>query len=802
MANEECLNRYKELRASLSEQKPSLTSFRLDVQLTGLLHKENFAAKDIFAAITVAYFDREKGRDVRDGNIYADKVFAQAEKEVRLKRHNTLENCLQALRMRIAADLLQHNENDTENLNANTQRKGDILLSLMLDDGYTREVIKAAIAMLEENHEITLDKHESDVLLGICTENAAYYDTFRHIKINKSLSEKDLYKRLVSKYLKKYQRSRLTAKTDVSITTQLISKLMTIVQDNLSSELSHYAAAKIMNEYYKKTVVPSLITALKTLSPVALLAWVDADKYASTIMQAAERKYHRLTEPNYEIEQAAKEYNGYLNKIQELQKNRDENPQEIVDTEAAKRLIENRCDKAVIMYVLESKQKKQVSEASVSVISAEQAGLYKNYSERIYAAALKSLQRERKILHSSMPHIPEMMNYFQLQESMLTANDIYTATFKKHCEFLPNQRLHMSDEQTDIDIAVQIMSKYNDFSEADLRQAIEECSPRQCMAGINSDYAFRVVTAARQEIDSIERQNAREASLEAEFRKQNGFAYEPESGSLSAMDKNKDCRTAVNMLEQNYLPDDIIRMIMISVDTDLAHDEISPQDYAERILEQAAKVKERKDTIISYDAEARSYGTTDEGALYLQQSQQWLNADNALTPTMDIGACVNMLLQGVSPEKIRDVIQENSPVAAEAGRGDDYFSYVENLAQQKISAEKTKLKDYVARPRQEPCENIQDEYLYQREKILEYIDLPYSEEMNTKIITCLTQEKYQPSDILNLMVQGINKILPAMSRLEAAELLEQLIPPQAENLEHTTELSAEKIRVRNKDNDS
>ena len=309
-------------------------------------------------------------------------------------------------------------------------------------------------------------------------------------------------------------------------------------------------------------------------------------------------------------------------------------------------------------------------------------------------------------------------------------------------------------------------------------------------------------SAARQEIDSIERQNAREASLEAEFRKQNGFAYEPESGSLSAMDKNKDCRTAVNMLEQNYLPDDIIRMIMISVDTDLAHDEISPQDYAERILEQAAKVKERKDTIISYDAESRSYGTTDEGALYLQQSQQWLNADNALTPTMDIGACVNMLLQGVSPEKIRDVIRKNSPVAAEAGRGDDYFSYVENLAQQKISAEKTKLKDYVARPRQEPCENIQDEYLYQREKILEYIDLPYSEEMNTKIITCLTQEKYQSSDILNLMVQGINKILPAMSRLEAAELLEQLIPPQAENLEHTTELSAGKIRVRNKDNDS
>ena len=799
MANEECLNKYKELRASLSEQKPSLTPFRLDVQLTGLLHKENFAAKDIFAAITVAYFDREKGRDVRDGNIYADKVFAQAEKEVRLKRHNTFENCLQALRMRIAADLLQHNEKDTENLNANTQRKGDILLSLMLDDGYTREVIKAAIAMLEENHEIALDKHESDVLLGICTENAAYYDTFRHIKINKSLSEKDLYKRLVSKYLKKHQRGRLTAKTDVSITTQLISKLMTIVQDNLSSELSHYAAAKIMNEYYKKTVVPSLITTLKTLSPVALLAWVDADKYASAIMQAAERKYHRLTEPNYEIEQAAKEYNGYLNKIQEHQKSRDENPQEIVDTEAAKRLIENRCDKAVIMYVLESKQKKQVSEASVSVISAEQAGLYKNYSERIYEAALKSLQRERKILHSSMPHIPEMMNYFQLQESMLTANDIYTATFKKHCEFLPNQRLHMSDEQTDIDIAVQIMSKYNDFSEADLRQAIEECSPRQCMAGINSDYAFTVVTAARQEIDSIERQNTREASLEAEFRKQNGFAYE--SGSLSAMDKNKDCRTAVNMLEQNYLPDDIIRMIMISVDTDLAHDEISPQDYAERILEQAAKVKERKDTIVSYDAEARSYGTTDEGALYLQQSQQWLNADNALTPTMDIGACVNMLLQGVSPEKIRDVIHENSPVAAEAGRGDDYFSYVENLAKQKISAEKTKLKDYVARPRQEPCENIQDEYLYQREKILEYIDLPYSEEMNTKIITCLTQEKYPPSDILNLMVQGINKILPAMSRPKAAELLEQLIP-QAENLELTTELSAGKIRVRNKDNDN
>lgn len=800
MANEECLNRYKELRASLSEQKPSLTPFRLDVQLTGLLHKENFAAKDIFAAITVAYFEREKGRDVRDGNIYADKVFAQAEKEVRLKRHNTLENCLQALRMRIAADLLQHNEHGTENLNASTQRKGDILLSLMLDDGYSREVIKAAIAMLEDNHAIALDKHEADVLLDICTENAAYYDTFRH-KINKSLSEKDLYKRLVSKYLKKHQRGRLTAKTDVSITTQLISKLMTIVQDNLSSELSHYAATKIMNEYYKKTVVPSLIIVLKTLSPVALLAWVDADKYASGIMQAAERKYHRLTEPNYEIEQAAKEYNGYLNKIQELQKSRDENPQEIVDTEAAKRLIENRCDKAVIMHVLESKQKKQDSEASISVISAEQAGLYKNYGERIYAAALKSLQREREILHGSIPHIPEMMNYFQLQESMLTANDIYTATFKKRCEFLPNQQLHMSDEQTDIDITVQIMSKYNDFSEADLRQAIEECSPRQCMAGINSDYAFTVVTAARREIDSIERQNAREASLEAEFRKQNGFAYEPESGSLSAMDKNKDCRTAVNMLEQNYLPDDIIRMIMISVDTDLAHDEISPQDYAERILEQATKVKERKDTIISYDAEARSYGTTNEGALYLQQSQQWLNADNALTPTMDIGACVNMLLQGISPEKIRDVIQENSPVAAEAGRGDDYFSYVENLAQQKISAEKTKLKDYVARPRQEPCENIQDEYLYQREKILEYIDLPYSEEMNTKIITCLTQEKYQPSDILNLMVQGINKILPAMSRLEAAELLEQLIP-QAENLEHTTELSAGKIRVRNKDNDS
>lgn len=800
MANEECLNKYKELRASLSEQKPSLTPFRLDVQLTGLLHKENFAAKDIFAAITVAYFEREKGRDVRDGNIYADKVFAQAEKEVRLKRHNTLENCLQALRMRIAADLLQHNEHGTENLNASTQRKGDILLSLMLDDGYSREVIKAAIAMLEDNHAIALDKHEADVLLDICTENAAYYDTFRH-KINKSLSEKDLYKRLVSKYLKKHQRGRLTAKTDISITTQLISKLMTIVQDNLSSELSHYAATKIMNEYYKKTVVPSLIIVLKTLSPVALLAWVDADKYASGIMQAAERKYHRLTEPNYEIEQAAKEYNGYLNKIQELQKSRDENPQEIVDTEAAKRLIENRCDKAVIMHVLESKQKKQDSEASISVISAEQAGLYKNYGERIYAAALKSLQREREILHGSIPHIPEMMNYFQLQESMLTANDIYTATFKKRCEFLPNQQLHMSDEQTDIDITVQIMSKYNDFSEADLRQTIEECSPRQCMAGINSDYAFTVVTAARREIDSIERQNAREASLEAEFRKQNGFAYEPESGSLSAMDKNKDCRTAVNMLEQNYLPDDIIRMIMISVDTDLAHDEISPQDYAERILEQATKVKERKDTIISYDAEARSYGTTNEGALYLQQSQQWLNADNALTPTMDIGACVNMLLQGISPEKIRDVIQENSPVAAEAGRGDDYFSYVENLAQQKISAEKTKLKDYVARPRQEPCENIQDEYLYQREKILEYIDLPYSEEMNTKIITCLTQEKYQPSDILNLMVQGINKILPAMSRLEAAELLEQLIP-QAENLEHTTELSAGKIRVRNKDNDS
>ena len=64
MANEACLNRYKELRASLSEQKPSLTSFRLDVQLTGLLHKENFAAKDIFAAITAAYFDREKGKDV------------------------------------------------------------------------------------------------------------------------------------------------------------------------------------------------------------------------------------------------------------------------------------------------------------------------------------------------------------------------------------------------------------------------------------------------------------------------------------------------------------------------------------------------------------------------------------------------------------------------------------------------------------------------------------------------------------------------------------------------------------------
>ena len=113
---------------------------------------------------------------------------------------------------------------------------------------------------------------------------------------------------------------------------------------------------------------------------------------------------------------------------------------------------------------------------------------------------------------------------------------------------------------------------------------------------------------------------------------------------------------------------------------------------------------------------------------------------------MDIRASAFCLTHGFSEEKIREQIKQFSPIAAEAGRDENYVDYCMAIANEKIRKENEKLEHLCLVPHQKDERNIEEEYKFLQDEVEKAVELPWTMTMDVIIATSLLEQGYAAID--------------------------------------------------------
>lgn len=732
------------VRKAANLEGQDTNEFQQDLGIVVAMVKEGYPVMDIVAALQKNMMIRKADQDLKAVNIYSDKVLSKVNDALRKESRNDFKEARHAMKTYLAADKNRYKDYaDGKPFGLN--RKGAIVLALLVKDGFSKNVVEAVIS--QTNMLPMTSKEEAHALVEQCGKVAEQYQDIRSITLaTKAREPKEIYMQYAKEYMQDTGAVLLSRRDEEKIMANMYKELVELYKKQLPNSME---GTDQLQKIIKDDLKPFLYKSLRDGSPTSNEPGRDKEQYVQSVVHGAEHMQRKMS-PAEEYEHTQKQYLDLLEAFKaEREERKRENPASIYDAALAKRLLDEQNDeKLVLRAIMEN------SPVAQSPKNPKGEGNAEEYAAWILEGAKESIHREKEIVYHERQSIPKEMNYQQLLEAGYSAGDMYIAALQKRMEEYPTFRMQLSDPSADMDAMVKLIHQYPDCDRSALKESINEFSPRKAMPGVPEDYAELVMEKVQEQLGIVKKRNEKSQQIQNLFNLSRGLASDGVHDE-NPMDTYKDGKVAIQMLQRNFSVDDIRHLLLKVIPKDRP---IQPDLYASTIINQARIVIERTKEIEFYKPQPDN-PVKDAKDIYLEEAQKRFKPKGFPDTAMDIGVYTLMKLAQVPEDDIHDSIRRYSPNIEEPGREpDNYVQFVKTSAEQKIEEEQKKLAEYRIIPSVHADEDLAGEYQYQRQRLMDYINIPCEHAIDEKIAVSMLDQGKEEQAIARAIDNNTNII--------------------------------------------
>lgn len=724
----------KEESADDIQNRKMKLSLKNDLTVSCEMLEQGYQLTDIMDCLRKHSYYATHTADKKSITAYMDNVLAKINHEQIRRSGNAYPEAKKAYLLKVE-NLINKYENYSK-ASFSDYHEGSIILGMLIHDKFNPEVIKKVI---EENSiSSNRSKDYAEYMIGSCQKIQQLYSSIAAANNAKLSTEGDIYRFFAKEYMQKTNTDILNARDEIHIINKICQKLITRYEQKIPEGTLPVVNTNILDTQIK----PFLIRALNEASPVAIEPGRDKDFYIASILGELELKYEmKKTSGNkYAItEDMYKEINNKYTK-----KADNGNYYSIQDTLIAKELLEENQDEKSIV--------RAIAENSTGVLKndGDKKEMPYNYAQNIIKLAKEALAAEREIFYFETKKLPKTESYLDLVNEGLSAAELYLQTMKERILEYPSFLRKMSQEFADEDAIEKLLNKYPDFDRAALKDAVKEHSPRAALLDNSNTYIEKLFLHVNERLNANIQQNENNENLKKQFNRLRGLAAEGVNID-NAMDKYKDGRVALRMLQKNINKEDIKRVLISMSQTTYA---VAPITYANEIIEQAITVNDRINAIKNYEPPNEN-DIVQIKDLYMTEIQRLYRKKEFIQTDMDVEVVKNMILEhDCTNNDIEYALNEYSPIAAEPGRDEHYVDYIRELAEKTIEQEENRLQMYKVIPRLEHSVSAKEEYNFHYKKLMENIKLPYREIMDVLIAAAMMTQGFKEKEIKEAMLES------------------------------------------------
>lgn len=720
--------------------------FAKDLYVVTTMIDEGYALSDIMGALKKSLAGgRTQTIEGKAASLYVDKVMDRVNVQLTRNALSDFTVVRKELKRLIDADRLKYNRGRDDDAFFSTYRKGALLLALMIKDGYNSDTVEAVVRQ-GKDIPFKSDDELNDILDKCRRITEKYMDISATQLRSKAKDPKDIYMQYAKEYMQKTKSSMLNLRDEQKIVGTMQHELEELYRRKLPKATDAKTKAEI-DSLIDRELKPFCRKALSEGSPVADEPGRDRLQYVEAVLNGADLFSARMRPEEERYQEIKNRFVEFRVALEHEMNERMRLPiGALMDADLAKKLINDDQDEKLLIKIIADSSNSAKDQMELA------DGDRERYARIVVASAKESLHREKNILYAEKKDIPHNVPFSVLEdEHHITASDLYILALQERMETYPSFRNHLSEEYADVDACVKLITRYKDINHAIIRDAVEECSPRQALPGIPEDYPDKVIQRAQIEVNQARREEEKYQNLQVAFNKSRGFADEGIHDNIP-MNDYKDCKVAVQMLLRN-VPEDDIRQFITKIAP--KNDDIPPMRYAAAVMASAKAVVVRARQAEDYRSDEGNYGRVDR--LYMEAAHELLNPKDFPDTAMDIQIFQMLKLKDVPEDEIKQSIMDHSPSAIEYGRTkESYADFVQNSANHQIEEEIKKLNNYICMPREEHEESAAEEYTHHLKKIQDYINLPFNPTMDKKIARALIQQDFSEQDV----AESINRNSP------------------------------------------
>lgn len=685
------------------------------------------------------HWKSQKGNDNdRELDIYVKKLTAQLNDELLKDSKRDPQAASKELEEYIRLNKLKYKYDEGKGLGVH--QKGKIILSMLAVGGFAPELVEAAML---KNAEFGKDEADNHKLVEQCLGAMGKYQNINDIKLESRVSNlQEIYWQYAKEHMQTTGTKLLGERDDQKILSNMFGEMSA----SYKKQLPDTPEGRASLEKAIGSLKQYCFEAVKDGSPVVEEPGRDKSQYLNAVMEGAKEIYDR--DSNQEYLNAQTMYNDMA---VAFDKNRSRymelNPEHLIDVTYAKNGMDQMQDESLITQaILRNSRYRNSMQCQPD-----------EYAKQIISGAKRSQHFERLISYdTTIKPIPQdAESYNQLVNEGVSAKDLYVNALRERMEMYPNFRNHLSDDYADRDAAVKLLAKYDDMDVEALKNTIREFSPRAALPGMPFDYADLVVEQAQKEMQEVKSRENWMKNIQKEYRKSCVLAMAGIPKEDNPLMTYTDGQIAMQMMMNKVPSDDVHRLIEANAELDALG--IKPMTYTNGVVSAAELAIDRTKAIENYTPR-RFDDVKDLSDYYMEEAHKLEKAKGFPDASMDVNIFKKLSLMGAyEDDKIQKVIQDRSPLAIEPGRdAEGYSAYVRGTAEQEINAERLKLSLYQVIPRTDHKETADEEYEYHRQKIADYVDLPFCPEMDKKIANGMVQQNFEADAVS----KAIDKLSP------------------------------------------
>ena len=591
---------------------------------------------------------------------------------------------------------------------------GEIVISMLVNEGYPEKTVADVLLKNTDHDEIYIKSLMEKCMMV----KRAYSDIQAARPLSKARNEFDVYRSLAKEHMAKLGVKILSYSDDMAIFEQ-------------------FKAIKFPDDFIRKAMLKA--------SPVANepgrnnKAYVDAvlsgDSNHSEFLDGLARQ--PVVDAEQEYKAIIEIYNSKLKKKGITDGVKEGVNRAYFDILAVKELFGKHYPEADIVRVLKE-------------FSPEDAvRSFPGYTLWVTDKAKRLISKEEYIL--SKPHIklPEG-SYAELIDQGFTPKDIIISLLQKRLELNPSMSHVLHKNFVDKDLAESALSRYPDFDLDAMRGVFADFPRAIILSGSNmaeeKNYVENVIETAQKRIDRQKEKSRESEQLKEAFRQKQDVLHQGVAGETASMKMPiyHVGRAALSMMQNNTDEMSLRKMIISNVDAPEDQMEAITNDIIKKNRDVMQRMKIVKEYIPSEQDERSS-----ARIFYLNRLSLQHQLRKSINASMDPEIVKDMLAAKVYKKtEIKDVVQEFSPIAAQPGRGRDYYlDYVFPTAVSLLRTEKEKLKTYHPNPRQQKEDDAGKEYEYHKKQLLEAIALPFEVAMDVLIAETMILQGYPEYEI-------------------------------------------------------